>query len=111
MVNIDKLYTFDSFLYTQYMTILRNDNKFCLFNRVNKYIRIGRDKSIVDPSPHKVYSRRKESENQRKELESTNQKETAKESVKFPDDENVWSSSLDTMPLFTTAHMGKLEGE
>lgn len=105
MVKIDKLYNFDSFLCTQYMTILRNDIKFCLFNRVHEYIRTGRDKNIVDPSPHKVYSRRKESENQRKELESTNRNETAKERVKFPDDEKVWSSSLDTMPLFTRAHM------
>ena len=68
MVKIDKLYNFDSFLCTQYMTILRNDIKFCLFNSVNEYIRTGRDKNIVDISPHKVYSRRKESENQRKEL-------------------------------------------
>ena len=87
------------------MTILRNDIKFCLFNRVNEYIRTGHDKNIVDPSPHKVYSRRKESENQRKELKSTNRNYTAKECVKFPHDENVWSSSLDTMPLFTRVHM------
>ena len=68
MVKIDKLYNFDSFLCTQYMTILWNDIKFCLFNSVNEYIRTSCDKNIVDPSPHKVYSRRKESENQRKEL-------------------------------------------
>ena len=104
-VKIDKLYNFDSFSCTQYMTILRNDIKFCLFNRVNEYIRTGRDKNVLDPSPHKVYSRRKESENQRKELESTNRNETAKERVKFPDDENEWSSSLETIPLFTRAHM------
>ena len=72
---------------------------------VNEYIRSGRDKNIVDPSPHKEYSRRKETENQRKEIESTNRNENAKERVEFPDYDNAWSSLLDTMPLFTRGHM------
>lgn len=69
---------------------------------MNEYIRTGRDKNIVDPSPHQVYSRRKECENQQKEFRN---KTGDKERVKFPDEDKAWSTSLDTMPLFTRGHM------
>lgn len=73
------------------------------FYRVNEYIETGRDKSIVDPDPNQVYTRRKQREVDISRSE--NNESQAKERVKFPGDDEKWSKNLSTMPMFSRAHM------
>ena len=69
-----------------------------LVKRVHEYIRTGKDKQVVDPDPHKIYSRRKQKQGTSSELD----KEST-ESVKFPS--SGWGSSLEKMPMFTRLQM------
>ena len=69
-----------------------------LVKRVYDYIKTGKDKEIVDPDPHKVYSRRKEKQNT-----STNLSNDGEESIEFPS--TGWGSSLEKMPMFTRVEM------
>ena len=59
-----------------------------LAKRVNDYIKTGKGKEIVDPDPHKIYSRRKEKQNT-----STGLSNDGEESVEFPS--TGWGSSLE----------------
>lgn len=71
-----------------------------LVKRVHKYIRMGKDKDVVDPDPDKIYSRRKE-------RSSTTVNLTSEDgvSVQFP--VNGWSNSLEKMPMFTRLEMNR----
>ncbi|KAL9967600.1 hypothetical protein ACROYT_G025862 [Oculina patagonica] len=69
-----------------------------LVKRVHEYIRTGKDKEVVDPDPHKIYSRRKQKQGTRSELD----KEST-EAVEFPS--SGWGSSLEKMPMFTRLQM------
>ena len=50
-----------------------------LVKRVYDYFKTGKDKEIVDPDPHNIYSRRKE-----KQTTSTDLSDDGEESVEFP---------------------------
>jgi len=77
-----------------------NLNKFELIFRVEDFIKNGKDKHIVDPDPHKIYTRRKEMAS--KPLSEPSQ-QIPQRPVKYP--ENNWTTSLESMPLFTRAEM------
>ena len=62
--------------------------------RVYDYIKTGKDKEIVDPEPHKIYSHRKEKQNT-----STDHSNDSEESVEFSS--TGWESSLEKMLMFT----------
>ena len=76
----------------------RSENKTELVKRVSDYIKTGKDKGIVNPDPHKIYSRRKEKQNT-----STDLSHDGEESVEFPS--TGWGSSLEKMPMFTRVEM------
>lgn len=65
-----------------------------------EYIRTDKDKTIVDPDPDKIYSRRKE-------RLSTFTGVSGEEgiSVQFPD--NGWGTLLEKMPVFTRVEMNR----
>ena len=69
-----------------------------LVKRVYEYIRSGKDKQIIDPDPHKIYSRRKQKQGTSSELvkEST-------AAAEFPT--TGWGTSLEKMPMFTRLQM------
>lgn len=69
-----------------------------LVKRVCDYIKTGKDKKIVDPDPHNIYSRRKE-----KQTTSTDLSDDGEVSVEFPS--AGWGSSLEKMPMFTRVEM------
>ena len=72
-----------------------------LYLRVQEYVRSGRDKNIVDPDPHQVYTRRKlRLEESRAQ---NNQQQKNDSSIKYPS--SGWSTNLQRMPLFTRAEM------
>jgi hypothetical protein len=68
---------------------------------VEEYVNTGRDKNVVDPDQHKIFTRRKERlETIRRQSKSTRQTIVP---VKFPSD--GWSTRLQRMPHFTRAEM------
>ena len=69
-----------------------------LVKRIYDYIKTGKDKEIVDPDPHNIYSRRKE-----KQTTSTDLSENGEVSVEFPS--AGWGSSLEKMSMFTRVEM------
>ena len=69
-----------------------------LVKRVYDYLKTGKDKEIVDPDPHNIYSRRKE-----KQTTSTDLSDDGEESVEFPS--AGWGTSLEKMPMFTRVEM------
>ena len=69
-----------------------------LVKRVYDYFKTGKDKEIVDPDPHNIYSRRKE-----KQTTSTDLSDDGEESVEFPS--AGWGFSLEKMPMFTRVEM------
>ena len=71
-----------------------------LVKRVYEYMRTGKDKQVVDPDPHKIYSRRKEKQGTRSEPDTE-----INESVQFPS--SGWGTSLEKMPMFTRLQMNR----
>ena len=69
-----------------------------LVKRGYEYIRSGKDKQIIDPDPHKIYSRRKQKQGTSSELV----KERTK-AAEFPT--TGWGTSLEKMPMFTRLQM------
>ena len=69
-----------------------------LVKRVYEYIRRGKDKQIIDPDPHKIYSRRKQKQGTSSELVK---KSTG--AADFPT--TGWGTSLEKMPMFTRLQM------
>ena len=69
-----------------------------LVKRVYEYIRSGKDKQIIDPELHKIYSRRKQKQGTSSELvkEST-------AAAEFPT--AGWGTSFEKMPMFTRLQM------
>ena len=69
--------------------------------RVEEYITSGRDKTIVDPEPTGLYTKRKQ------QIEdSLNTDPVAKvDVVNYP--ESGWGNSLEKMPMFTRAEMNE----
>ena len=69
--------------------------------RVEEYITSGRDKTIVDPEPTGLYTKRKQ------QIEdSLNTDPVAKVDVaNYP--ESGWGNSLEKMPMFTRAEMNE----
>ena len=69
--------------------------------RVEEYITSGRDKTIVDPEPTGLYTKRKQ-----QIADSLNTDPVAKvDVVNYP--ESGWSNSLEKMPMFTRAEMNE----
>ena len=69
--------------------------------RVEEYITSGRDKTIVDPEPTGLYTKRKQ-----QIADSLNTDPVAKvDVVNYP--ESGWGNSLEKMPMFTRAEMNE----
>ena len=69
--------------------------------RVEEYITSGRDKTIVDPEPTGLYTKRKQ-----QIADSMNTDPVAKvDVVNYP--ESGWGYSLEKMPMFTRAEMNE----
>ena len=69
--------------------------------RVEEYITSGRDKTIVDPEPTGLYTKRKQ-----QIADSLNTDPVAKvDVVNYP--ESGWGKSLEKMPMFTRAEMNE----
>ena len=69
-----------------------------LVRRACEYIQMGKDKQVVDPDPHKTYSRGKE-----KQGTSSGPDTKSNELVQFPS--SGWGTSLQKMPMFTRLEM------
>ncbi|CAH3108012.1 unnamed protein product [Pocillopora meandrina] len=71
-----------------------------LVKQVRDYIQTGKDKHVVDPDLHKIYSRRKEKQGMNSEPDTD-----SNESVQFPS--SGWGTSLEKMTMFTRLQMNR----
>ena len=87
---------FGVYVYVQ----LRNISS--LYCRVQDYIENGRDKMLVDPDPHEIYTKRKA---RFSSAVTSDRVSPVTSSVKYPSD--GWGKSLERMPCFTRAEMNQ----